>query len=175
MRATSVSWHPVSHWVVRHYLHGCKTWSSINEEVWEPRAEKNRWRQAKWNSIASSQGALSFVTLTNIFRMIIWKFMEWGIALSISVGLRAWRSRFRLLAGERDFSLFRNVHTNSRQQPTWRTSFNVFIYFTLLHVSNSTVFIIRRSVVLIHHLVCINTIDLLMMNTVLFETCRRVK
>jgi len=32
---------------------------------------------------------------------------------------------------------------------------SVFIYFTCLHVSNSTVFIIRRWNVLIHHLVCI--------------------
>jgi len=31
----------------------------------------------------------------------------------------------------------------------------ILIYFTSLHVSNSTVFIIRRSIVLIHHLVCI--------------------
>jgi len=35
---------------------------------------------------------------------------------------------------------------DSCKQPTWRTSFNVFIYFTSLHVSNSTVFIIRRSI-----------------------------
>jgi hypothetical protein len=28
---------------------------------------------------------------------------------------------------------------------------------------------------LIHHLVCINTIDLLMMSTLLLETCREVK
>ena len=33
--------------------------------------------------------------------------------------------------------------------------FNVFIYFTSLHISNSTVFIIRISIVLIHQLVCI--------------------
>jgi len=33
--------------------------------------------------------------------------------------------------------------------------FNVFIYFTSLHVSNSMVFNIKRSNVLIHHLVCI--------------------
>ena len=110
--------------------------------------------------------------------------------------------------------------------------FNVFLYFNSLHVSNYTVFIIRSSIVLIHHLVCIglcrwllgmpvrrefcvakqskqiykyknmktrlyksslltgipsshlhrpihtrwciNTIELLMMNTVLFETCREV-
>jgi len=87
----------------------------------------------------------------------------------------------------------------------------LFIYFTSVHVSNSTVFIIRRSIVLTFHLVCIslcrwlsgmpvrifppdripgshlhrlihtrwrvNTrkINLLMMNTVLFETCTEVK
>jgi len=32
----------------------------------------------------------------------------------------------------------------------------LFIYFTSLHVSNSTVFIIRRSIVLTHHLVRIS-------------------
>jgi len=32
----------------------------------------------------------------------------------------------------------------------------LFIYFTSLHVSNSTVFIIRRSVVLTRHPVCIS-------------------
>jgi hypothetical protein len=31
--------------------------------------------------------------------------------------------------------------------------FNVFIYFTSIHVSSSTVLIIRRSILLIHHLV----------------------
>jgi hypothetical protein len=33
--------------------------------------------------------------------------------------------------------------------------FNVFIYLTSLHLSNSTVFIIMRSIVLTRHLVCI--------------------
>jgi len=40
--------------------------------------------------------------------------------------------------------------------------FNVFIHFIFLHVSNSTVFIIRRSIVLIHHLVRISLCKLLL-------------
>jgi len=51
----------------------------------------------------------------------------------------------------------------------------MYLFILPLHVLNSTVFIIRRLIVLIHHLVCINTIDLLMMNTVLFETCTEIK
>jgi hypothetical protein len=45
----------------------------------------------------------------------------------------------------------------------------LFIYFTSLHVSSSKVLIIRRSIVLIHHLVRINSIDLLMISTVLLD------
>jgi hypothetical protein len=53
--------------------------------------------------------------------------------------------------------------------------FNVFIYFISLHVSSIKMLIIRRSIVLIHHLVCINKIDLLTMSILLLETCREMK
>jgi hypothetical protein len=59
--------------------------------------------QAKWNSVTSSQGALSFVTLTNILRMIIPKCMEpgqhslfsgWATGLTIQVSITGKGKRF---------------------------------------------------------------------------------
>lgn len=59
--------------------------------------------QAEWNSITSSKGAISFETLTNIFRMIISKFMEpvqrslysgWAAGLTIQVSITGRGKRF---------------------------------------------------------------------------------
>jgi len=93
--------------IIRNLTRCTVTWTSdskINEDVWEPRAEKkNTWMQAKWNSVTSSQGALSFVSLTNILKMIIPKYMKpgrrslysgWATGLTINVSITGKGKRF---------------------------------------------------------------------------------